>query len=237
MDIGFFFNFENLVVQLPINPAEIKVIKKVKSKTYEVVKLGDIEILKDRALAEIEFKTFLPQDTWFPAIRTLGEFKTPEFYHDFFETIFKSKKPVRFIVTGINLNMLVSIQNYEFEYKAGEEGDPYISLKLREYRPYSIQTLKVQAEETNDGNWGNVVVTKVSSSTPERPPTEITIGAAVMLNGRVFADSYGGGPGKTFTNLKCKVSLINKKGTHIYHVATLSGSPLGWVLAGTVKLA
>lgn len=235
MEIGFFFNFENELIQLPVNPEELQISNKGKSKTYDVVSLGEVDVLKDRSLSEISFSTLLPNDTWFPPIRTKGDFRGPEFYHDFFERVYKSKKPIRFVVTGLNIDMLVSLKEYEYTYKAGEETDPYISIKLKEYRPYSIKTQAIKAEPVNDA-WGSVTVVKDSSKGLDRPYTEITIGATVTLTGQVFRDSYGAGGGKSFKDTKCLVTLINKKGTHPYHVATTGGSPLGWVLSGAVKI-
>ena len=68
-------------------------------------------------------------------------------------------------------------------------------------------------------------------------PAEITQGCTVILNGRVHRDSYGSNPGKTFSNYKGKVNLINTKGTHPYHVTTPEGSWLGWVTKESVVLA
>jgi hypothetical protein len=73
-----------------------------------------------------------------------------------------------------------------------------------------------------------------SSSSITVTPTNITIGSIVILNGRVHRNSYGAKPGKSFTNYKCKVNLINKKGSHPYHVTTMSGGHLGWVTKESV---
>ena len=78
---------------------------------------------------------------------------------------------------------------------------------------------------------------EVSSSSNNLNTEIITIGCDVILNGRVQSDSYGSKPGKTFTNYRCKISLINKKGSHAYHVTTPDGSWLGWVTEESVVLA
>ena len=92
MDIGFFINYDNQVIQLPVNPEKVTVKTSGNNSTSEIIKLGEINLLKDRKLQQISFKSFFPQDTWFPGIRTLGDFRQPEFYKSFFEGILNDKK-------------------------------------------------------------------------------------------------------------------------------------------------
>jgi len=233
-DIGFFFEYENTVVQLPINPSELTIKTEGTNKTMEIISLGQINLLKDVALSELSISSWLPGGTWFPGIRTLGKFEGPEFYEQFFNKIRADKKPCRLIVTGINLNMLVSIESVEFEHRAGEHEDKYYTLNLKEYKPFTIKEAPIQ-------NLANVAAGKVANppvaTQSNRENTEVTIGSVVILNGTVHRDSYGSKPGKTFKNYKCKVNLINKRGTHPYHVTTMDGGWLGWVTKESVKLA
>lgn len=234
MEIGFFFNYENQVVQLPVNPEKVKVTYATNNKTMEILKFGEINMLRDRKLSSIAFESFFPYADWFPPIRTKGQFESAEFYKAFFDRIITEKKPCRFIVTGIDINMLVSIEKFEYHHQAGDHEDAYYSLEVKEFRPYGIRSISLATKDSS----GNVTDAKgVKSPGATRQETKIVIGSKVKLNGTVYRDSHGNGKGKTFANYTCKVSLINKKGTHIYHVTTLSGGPLGWVLAKAVKLA
>lgn len=232
MDIGFFFEFEKTVIQLPVNPDKIEVSYKGANKTTEIIKLGEVNILKDRKLADIKFESFFPELAWFPAIRTTGDFKSAQFYKDYFLTAFQNKKPLRFIVTGLNINMLVSVEEFTFYHQAGDHEDAYYNLDLKEYRSFKITEIAVADTATPA-----VEVPKVSASAPARPNTDIVIGSNVILNGRVHYDSYGAKPGKTFTNYKGKINLINLKGTHPYHVTTPTGGYLGWVKKENLTLA
>ena len=232
MDIGFFFNDDNLIVQLPINPPDIEVSYSGNNKTSEVIKLGEINRLRNRKLADIKFNSWFPFDTWFPGIRTKGKFESCKYYKDFFTELMNSEKPVRFIVTGIDINMLVSVEDFNFTHKAGEGEDAYYSLVLKEYKDYKVKESNLQLK-TTDKEETKVQEVKVEQ---KRKDTQITIGSPVILNGRVHIDSYGGKPGKLFTDYTCRVSLINKRGTHIYHITTPEGSPLGWVKKDQVKL-
>ena len=235
MDIGFFFNFENQVVQLPVNPPKVEVKYGSNNKSAEIVKLGEINLLRDRKLASISFESFFPEDTWFPAIRTLRRFEKPSFYKEFFLKIKDSKQPVRLVITGIDVNMLVSIEDFNYFHQAGDHEDMYFSLTLKEYRPYNIRTIPVNANLS-----GAALSEPVSISVQNQPttkPTKITIGSEIILNGTVYQDSYGGGKSAAYLNLKGKVTLINLKGSYPYHIAGMNGNWIGWTSEGSVKLA
>lgn len=224
MDIGFFFEYEGLVVQLPVNPAEVKVSFSSNNKVEEIVKLGEINMLKNRQLSKITFSSFLPQESWFPAIRTTGEFKDGSFYKDLFEKIMESMKPCRFMITGLNINNLYSIEEFNYEHRAGDHEDAYFDITLKEYRDYKITNTKLDLKTKKDE------VKKVEFEPDKaRQQLEVTIGSKVNVNGRIHLDSYGAKPGKTLIGYIGRVNLINKKGTHPYHITSPDGGALGWV--------
>lgn len=227
-EIGIFFAYNGLVVQLPVNPPKLEVKTSLDSKKVEIVSLGQINLLKGRKLSSISFSSFFPETIWFSGVRTKGEFIKPAVYKKFFQGIMDDSKPCRLVVTGINLNMLVSVDDFNFYHQAGDHEDAYYSLALTEYRSVEMQTVSLGAAT------GTTAV--LSQTTQTREASQITVGSFVLLNGQVFKDSYGGGPGKTFSNYSGKISLINKKGSCPYHVVSQTGSALGWVRAEAVKL-
>lgn len=229
MDIGFFINYDNQVVQLPVNPEKITVSYKGNNSTTDVIKLGEINLLKDRKLATISFNSFFPQEDWFPAVRTRGQFKTPAFYKAFFESIMNAKKPCRLVVTGLDISMKCSVESFEYYHQGGDHEDAYYSLEFKEYRDYHITQIELDPVLKTP--------TSTSSSSSTVTPSKITKGCTVILNGTVHYDSYGAKPGKTFKNYKGKVNFINMKGSHPYHVTDLSGGWLGWVTKESVVLA
>lgn len=227
MDIGIFITYEGQVVQIPVNPSTFTVSTEGKNSTMEIIALGDIILPKKTKLSNISWESFFPYESWYPAIRTKGEFKSAEFYLTFLDKIRKACKPCRLTVTGIGYDDEVVIDTFEYYHKAGDHEDTYYSISLTQYRPYSVSIISKSSPVGT--------VSPNSSSAPS--PKEITVGCDVILNGVVHYDSYGSKPGKTFTNYKCKVSLVNKNGTHCYHVTTPSGGWLGWVTAESVVLA
>lgn len=233
MDIGFFINYDNQVVQLPVNPEKVTVTYSGNNKTTEVIKLGEINQLKNKKLADISFESFFPQGDWFPSVRTRGKFKTPDFYKEFLQTIMDSRKPCRLVITGLNISMKTSIENFEYYHQGGDHEDAYYSLDFKEYRDYHITQIPVDKSLKRTTT---KKTTKAKSPAKVTTPSKITKGCTVILNGRVHYDSYGSKPGKTFKNYTGKVNFINEKGTHPYHITTPSGGWLGWVTKGSVKL-
>lgn len=237
MDIGFFINYDNQVVQLPVNPESVSVSYSGNNSTTEIIKLGEINLLKDRKLAEIQFESFFPEEEWFPAIRTRGEFKKPQFYKDFFTGIQAARKPCRLVITGIDISMKCSVEQFKFTHQSGDYEDAYYSLSFKEYRDHQITQVAILSSNSSSNSSSSSSNTQVATPGKAVAPTNITIGCSVILNGRVHYNSYGAKPGKTFKNYKGKINFINTKGSHPYHVTTPSGGWLGWVTKESVVLA
>lgn len=170
---SFFLKVENEVIQLPIPPSELTMKINGKNKVIELLNLGDVNILKNPGLTNISFKILLPGQKLPFAVYPNG-FKMPEFYLGRFKTYIKNKRIIRFIVSRVapwgehlfDTNMLVSLENYTIEEKAGEAGDIYVSLELKEYKEYSTQEIKML-----DNKNGKVTAT-VKTQRPAKTPAK-----------------------------------------------------------------
>jgi hypothetical protein len=230
MDIGFFISVDNRIVQLPVNPEKLSVSYSGSNKTSEIIGLGEINILRDRKLSEISFSSFFPQNSWFPAVRTRGEFKDATFYKTFIQDIVDSKKPCRFVVTGIDISMKVSIESFDYYHQGGDHEDAYYSLKLKEYRDYHITQISSYSDNT---------MSLSGSAPPATPlqPSEITVGAIVVVNGMLYRDSAGIASIQAVVGYKCMVSLIDEQASYPYHLITPTGDWIGWASKESVTLA
>ena len=233
-DIGLFFRYENQIIQIPVNPEKLTISYGTNNKTLEIIQLREINILKKRQLATIKFESWFPYESWWTGVRTKGEFKSAEFYKDFFKRLLEESKPCWFIVTGINYNSLVSIESFDYYNQGGDYEDCYYTLQLKEYVPYHVEILeKVTTADTQTES----VFVSSNKDKPVLQPEQITIGCSVILNGTLHRDSYGNGPGQTRSNFKGKVNFIKKENPYPYHITTEDGGWLGWVKASDVKLA
>lgn len=231
MAIRFFFEFENQVVQLPVNPEEIMLSSSGSNKTEEIVKLGEINLLREKRLETLIIESFLPNDADAPYVLTKGKFEKPQFYLDFFENIRAKKKPFRFIISDTKINMLAAIEDLEYGLKA-EDDDIHYSLSIKEYRPFSSKVVKITPPATK---------TEPAKVAPppatERPKTGFAIGDIVIANGKYWYTSYGDSPYGTFKNFTGKISHIvaDKNRKYRYHITTLSGGYRGWVAESQIK--
>ena len=224
-------------VLLPIAPKSIKIGFSSQNKTLNLINHGEINMLKDPGLLDIEFDAMLP-NTKYPFSIYKDGFESADKFIDKINKLKTDKKPFQFIVTRtrpdgtplFNTNIKVSLEEYEINEDAEEGFDVILSIKLKQYKPYSTKKIKIEKSKDED----NKQEAKVEEKR-EADESKIMIGSDVIVNGRLHRDSYGKGPGQTRTNYKGKVNLINEKGSHPYHVTTPEGSFLGWVTKDSVK--
>lgn len=149
-------NDENSIIYLPLAPEKYKTKIKAGNKTIDLVKNGEINILKDVGLREFEFEILLPKDD--VLVYYKNKFKEPIFYLNKLRNFINDKKPIRFIIIRklqdstelFETNLLVSLEDYEVTENAMEEGDFYVKLKLKEYRSVGVSTLKLVSNEKNE---------------------------------------------------------------------------------------
>ncbi len=224
-------------VLLPIAPKSIKIGFSSQNKTLNLINHGEINMLKDPGLLDIEFDAMLP-NTKYPFSIYKDGFESADKFIDKINKLKTDKKPFQFIVTRtrpdgtplFNTNIKVSLEEYEINEDAEEGFDVILSIKLKQYKPFGTKKIKIEKSKDED----NKQEAKVEEKR-EADESKIMIGSDVIVNGRLHRDSYGKGAGQTRTNYKGKINLINEKGSHPYHVTTPEGSHLGWVTKDSVK--
>lgn len=231
-EIAFAFEYDDRVVQLPITPEDIEITYPGNNKTTDIILLGEVNLLKTRKLATFTIKSWLPDEDWYPGIRTTGKFKDSSYYVKFFEKIRDAKKPCWFFIYGLDFSMQVSIESFTKQRKGGEHEDLYYTLSLKEYKPFAVRELPQIIQEESEE-----VLESLDKKTPTLEPTDYTVGTTVIVNGTLHRDSYGSNPGKTLTNYTGRISLINNKGSHPYHIINASGGWLGWVNKDALSLS
>ena len=162
-----YFDYDNKPYRLPVNPEQIEINFNQANETYEVLKLGQIVVPAYMELREYSFGFELPREVR-SYVEKPDEFKKPDYYLYQFGVWRNAKKPVRFIASnGIasDINVLVLIEELTVTEKAGEEGDKYVSLKLKEYREYG----KVLA--AIDKKSGKIVKAKAANANPKNSGT------------------------------------------------------------------
>lgn len=140
--ISLFAKYKEKLVQLPVNPEDVTITGGANNSTSDTVGQGEINDLGFPTLKELTISSFFPKSyNGELYINTGGDFRDPDYYIKFFEDIKKAREPFRVIITDINVNMLVSIENFEYTYQYGTDDVDY-SLELKEYKEHNIRVLK-----------------------------------------------------------------------------------------------
>lgn len=135
-------NGESEKLRFPVLPATVKVTNGSMNKSVDISGLGEIVIKQDRPALGIEFECFFPA-TSFPGIQS-GRITSPETLKGKIDGWKNSDKPVHFLITGTDINMYCTIENFPCEEHGGDPGTIHYSLKLKEYREVSARQVKVE---------------------------------------------------------------------------------------------
>lgn len=171
---SFYFTLEEDMVQLPIPPSNFTLKINSKNKVVELLNLGDINILKDPGLTDMSFKILLPGQPY-PFAVYPDRFKEPTYFLDQFKKYKKEKKSILFTIVRMapwgdllfDTKMFVSLESYTIEEKAGEEGDLYVSLELKEYKEYLTQEITIL--DVKDGK----AIAMIKEQRSTKPPSKI----------------------------------------------------------------
>lgn len=163
----FYFKDGDDVLAFPITPSELKIKIGSNNKVITLINEGDINVLKSPSLVEIEFEARFPMRKY-PYSRDFHDFQT---YFDKFKELKENRKPFRFIVVRStpdgrgtwDTNKMVALEDLELFESADEGDDVIVSFELKQYKEYSVKTIKVPTDTPSDSN------TTTSTSETARP--------------------------------------------------------------------
>ena len=234
VDHGIFIEYRNQVVQLPVNPPEVELMREANNNTTEIVQLGEINRLGLPNLAECIFESFLPTDPSESFVRTRSRFRMPDFYDTLFTRILREGKPCRLIITGTRINMMASVESWDIKHK-GANGEIYYLIKFKQFRSHQAREVRINMTPPRPAQppRPRATTTQARSASTNQ---QITVGSTVIVNGRLHRDSFGAGPGQTERNAIRRISHHVPGRRFPFHVKTLDGGWRGWVTADSVRL-
>ena len=138
-------------VLLPIAPEKFSLKVKNTNKTMTLINEGEVNLLKEAGLTELEFDVLIPA-VQYSFAKYDGGFKAPKHFTDHFENLKVSKEPFQFIVVRqmpdgklqFNNDMTVSMESYTIKEEAKNGFDLMVSVKLKQYRSYGTKIVKVE---------------------------------------------------------------------------------------------
>lgn len=132
MAIKFFFVYDQILIQLPVNPPELEVNAPGNNKTMETINLGEINTLKDKKLTNITISSFFPNVLNAPWVVASGLLAQPPYYYiNLFESIRNKKETLRLVVADLGVNMEVSIEDFKYGFEA-QDNDIKFTLSLKQ---------------------------------------------------------------------------------------------------------
>lgn len=121
-------------VMLPVSPEELKVTSPFGVNRIDVAHRGEITQIGFRQLREFEFSSFFPKNFASYCVTTSKTLKSPESYRKTIEGYRSKRQPIWLIVTDLKISVKVVIERFDYEFKGGEVGDMYYTIKLVEYK-------------------------------------------------------------------------------------------------------
>lgn len=139
---------------LPITPEKIDISINSANETITLINEGEINLLKEAELTDIEFECIIPQVKYPFAVYKSG-FKDATYFLNYLEKLKNSKKSFQFIICRrmpngkklFNTNMKVSLEDYKITEDAGEGFDIKVKINLKEYRSYGTKKIKIQMKK------------------------------------------------------------------------------------------
>ncbi|OMF05273.1 peptidoglycan-binding protein LysM [Paenibacillus amylolyticus] len=152
---------------IPVLPGEISITNEGNTTKYEISGGGEINVIKSPALAEYKFSSIFPVgDLPF----TTDLVFEPSYYVDLILKWMETKRPIRFVFTGMSfdINEAVSIESFEWKEVAGSPGLIEYDLELKQYLFYRAQ--KVVVKKTSSSTAKKTTKKKASRPTDKQNP-------------------------------------------------------------------
>ncbi|MBC5786739.1 MULTISPECIES: LysM peptidoglycan-binding domain-containing protein [Clostridiaceae] len=159
---------------LPVSPSKLELKITNQNKTMNLINEHEVNVLKSPGLTEISFDFLLPQ-VQYPFARYSDGFHPADYYLDILEKLKTSQTSFQFIVSrstpnrkGLyGTNLTVSIEDYTISEDAEQGFDITVSIKLKQYRPYSTKTCNVSLPSSIGGKpTANVNSQRNNSNSP-----------------------------------------------------------------------
>jgi hypothetical protein len=167
-------------VLLPIAPEKFNLKVNNSNKTITLINEGEVNILKEAKLTDLEFDALIPAVQYSFAKYDDG-FKPTTYFTNHFEKLKTSKESFQFIVIRkmpdgkllFDTNMTVSLESYTIKEEAREGFDLVVSFKLKQYKPFGTKIVKViEPKKSNEKAVANVKTKRSTSKNSPAPKKE-----------------------------------------------------------------
>lgn len=130
--------------RLPVNPPELKINEQGQGNTYNIIGLGEINVIHEPRLSKISFESFFPAQRY-PFV-VGNELLSPANYVEMITNWMREKQIVRLIMTdgSVDINTLATIEDFPWREVAGAVGDIEYELSLKRYVHYAPKQVQIR---------------------------------------------------------------------------------------------
>lgn len=139
----------------PVNPEEITISREKQYETVNVLSLGEIDFPQAEKVKEISFSSFFPRE-FDPGYCRYQNLPDPQTAMNRLTTYMNSREPLRLIITGTAVNVLVLLSVHNSTFRGGEPGDVYFDIVCRTWREAKVRTASEAAGAAGQGSSGAV---------------------------------------------------------------------------------
>ncbi len=157
-------------INIPVLPAKLNISSPGKNERVTVLELGEVLLLRKKALRVLSWESFFPVAS---APYTTGQVRDPVAIVQAIQRARDTKDPVRFLITGTDLdcNLRMGIDSFEYEERSGELGDIYYTIKLYEWKNISPKKIVLPAKKEEPAK----AQEPERAGKPENPPKTYTV--------------------------------------------------------------
>lgn len=145
MAVQIKIEFNKKVLTIPINPEELNLSRSAENEDIDIIGLGSITRKGHPGLYKLSIESFFPgQNSYF--YTGVAPKSCVEFIDEIWKTENTNNNVAKIVTTGLikNINMYFVIEDFEWDYKAGEEDDIYYTLQIKEYIPYGVKLVQTK---------------------------------------------------------------------------------------------
>lgn len=214
------------ILQIPVNPPSIQVNKASNNRVVNVIGLGDVTVLRNPRLDEVNFECFFPKSdgiytgkSYIATPFLLGE---PNTYIRNIHNLMEQRKVVKFVVSDLAINMLVTIEKFEYVPEAGDDDIKYV-MSLKKYVPHAVKPATIDGE-------GNVIIQKdLRSDIDFSNKKNLQSGALAVVNGMIYKDDAMSSPLGVFNGAISVIGVTDIMGDDKkYQILNADGKHVGW---------
>ena len=200
------------VLRFPVTPSEVALNGNSEISTQKINGLGEVSLFGGKKLKTANINSFFPNKVY--SFCNYSDFEAPYEYVKKIESWLSNGDKLRYIVTGMNINIPVIISSFEYLEKDGT-GDVYFSLSL-------IESVPLNVSKTNNSNKTNENSTnRTEENAPSNTSSTHTVVKGDTLWG-IAKKYYGDGSKYPQIKEKNKAKYSSLSKNNIIYV--------GWVL-------